>query len=192
SYTSKRDKKPRADESSEGEVQQITGEEEVALEEDDEEEEGPGPYAPNAAGMNRFIWDYRYAKPARIESGSRGAREEALENVGGPRAVPGNYQVRLTVGDQTFTESFSVLADPRLSVTAEQLREQFELKLAIRDRTSETNTAVNQIRRIREQVEAWEKRAGDRSGFKEAARSVKGALRSVESELINVDFEKTR
>ena len=69
---------------------------------------------------------------------------------------------------------------------------QFELKLAIRDRTSETNTAINQIRRIRQQVEDWEKRAGDRAQIKEAAKSLKDQLRSIEAELINVDFEKPR
>src|SRR5262249_24356888 len=97
SFTSKREPQPSAP--SEGEVQQVTGEEEAASEEEEDER---GPWAPNAAGMNRFVWDYRYARPSRIESGSRGSREEALENVGGPRAVPGSYQVRLSVGDVTL------------------------------------------------------------------------------------------
>ena len=114
---------------------------------------------PNAAGMHRFVWDYRYAAPVKIESGPRGAREEALEGVGGPRAVPGEYQVRLTVGDEVQTQSFRLLADPRLPVTADELQRQFELKMSIRERTSETNTAVNQIRRLRAQIEGWEKRA---------------------------------
>src|SRR5262249_25553932 len=141
---------------------------------------------------NRFVWDYRYARPSRIESGSRGSREEALENVGGPRAVPGSYQVRLSVGDVTLTESFQLLADSRLPVTPVELKSQFEPKVKLRDRTSETNTAVNQIRRMRQQVEGWEKRAADRSAVVDAARSLKDQLRSVEAELINVEFEKPR
>ncbi len=175
--------------SAEGEVQQATAEEEVA---EDVPEEEHGPFAPNAAGMNRFVWDYRYATPVKVETGSRGAREEALEGVGGPRALPGDYQVRLTVGDQVLTESFRLLPDPRLAVTQAELERQFALKLSIRERTSETNTAVNQIRRLRAQVEAWEKRAGSNAGIRDAARAAKDQLRSVEVELINVDFEKPR
>src|SRR5207237_6529165 len=88
--------------SREGEVQQVTAEEEVSQEEIAEE---AGPWAPNQAGMNRFVSDYRLEKPVKLESGSRGAREEALENVGGPRALPGDYQVQLTVGSETFTHA---------------------------------------------------------------------------------------
>src|SRR5918912_31216 len=200
SFTNKPEKKPGGEAqpaaeagetqpTAEGEVQQVTAEEEVSSEEEAEEQ---APWAPNEAGMNHFTWDYRYAKPVKVEGKSRGAREEALENVGGPRALPGDYRVRLTVGDQTLEEAFRLVADPRLPVSAESPKAEFELKLAIRDRTSETNTAINQIRRLRQQVEEWEKRAGDRAQIKDAAKSLKDQLRGVEAELINVDFEKPR
>jgi FtsZ-binding cell division protein ZapB len=185
-YTSKRVKGDSSENPTEGEVQQVTAEEEVASE---DEEEGAGPWAPNAPGMNRLVWDYRYEKPVKIESGSRGSREEALEGVGGPRALPGGYQVQLKVGDQVLTEQFQLVPDPRLPVTAEELRKQFDLKMAIRERTSETNTAVNQIRRLRRQIEDWEKR---KESLREPARALKERLRAIEAELINVDFEKPR
>ncbi|MBV9577926.1 MAG: glycosyl hydrolase [Chloroflexi bacterium] len=197
SFSSKRDKSSPDDSTtdsaatpSEGEIQQVTGEEEVSEEEESKEERAP--FVPNAAGMHRFIWDYRYPPPVKIETGSRGAREEALEGVGGPRALPGQYQVRLTVGDQVQTRMFRLLADPRLPVTLEELQRQFELKMAIRERTSETNTAVNQIRRLRAQIESWEQRAGSNTAVRNAARTVKDQLRAVEAELINVEFEKPR
>jgi DNA-binding FrmR family transcriptional regulator len=142
--------------------------------------------------MNRLVWDYRLEKPVKVESGSRGSREESLEAVGGPRAIPGDYQVRLSVGSESFVERFSLSPDPRLAVSSEDLRAQFDLKLAIRDRTSEANTAINRIRRLRAQVESWEKRAGDRASVKDAARSLNEQLKAVEAELINVEFEKPR
>ncbi|HEX8967597.1 MAG TPA: glycosyl hydrolase, partial [Chloroflexota bacterium] len=172
----------------EGEVQQETGEEEVA----EPEAEGNGPWAPARAGMNRFIWDYRWEKPVKVEGKSRGSREEALENVGGPRAVPGEYQVRLTVGDQSFTQPLHLLADARLPVSAEDLRAQFELKLAIRERISDTSKAINRIRRMRAQVEDWQKRATDVSSIADAAKSLEEQLLAIEGELINLDFEKPR
>jgi hypothetical protein len=72
------------------------------------------------------------------------------------------------------------------------LQAQFDLKLAIRDRSSEAHAAINQIRRVRRQVEGWEKRATDRTGVKDAARAVKDQLKAIEGELINLDFEKPR
>ena len=193
SFTSKREKTPPNAEdtapSTEGEVQQMTAEEEVS------EEELPtetGPWAPASAGMNRLVWDYRLEKPVKVETGSRGSREEALENVGGPRAMPGEYQVRLTVGAESVVERFKLLPDPRLPVSLEDLRAQFELKVAIRDRTSETNTTINQLRRIRLQVEDWEKRTGASAAVKDAAKALKERIKEVEGELINLDFEKPR
>jgi hypothetical protein len=189
SYSSKREKNADSDEApSEEEVQQVSGEEEVG----EEAEAGAGPWASGEAGMNRLVWDYRYEKPVKLDKKSRNAREEALEAVGGPRAVPGQYAVRLTVGDQTVSETFSLLADPRLPVSMADLRAQFELKMAIRDRTSETHTAINQIRRVREQVEEWEKRASEHAAVKDAARTLKDALKAIEGQLINLDFENPR
>jgi photosystem II stability/assembly factor-like uncharacterized protein len=192
SFTSRREKKAAADSEtpSEGEIQQATGEEEVA--ESEAEAEGKGPWAPDQVGMNRCVWDYRFEKPVKIESGSRGSREEALENVGGPRAIPGEYQVQLSVGSESYTQRFELLPDPRLPVSAADLRAQFDLKLAIRDRASETNTAINHIRRMRQQVTDWEKRAVDRAAIHDAAGSLKEQFKAVEAELINVDFDKPR
>jgi hypothetical protein len=66
------------------------------------------------------------------------------------------------------------------------------MKLAIRDRISEAHTAINQIRRIRSQVEEWETRSADRATVKDAARSLKDQLKAIEGELINLEFEKPR
>ena len=159
SFSSKPDKKSPP----EPEVEQATGEEEVSA---DNTESTEGPWIPNETGMNRFVWDYRFEKPVKLEVKSRSAREEALEGASGPRAVPGKYQVRLTVGDQALVQSFAILADPRIPATLADLRAQFDLKLAIRERSSEAHAAINQIRRVREQVESWEKRAAGRAGVK--------------------------
>jgi hypothetical protein len=188
SFSSKRDKKPLEVPSAE-EVQQVSGEEEAA--EDTELDQGPL-WAPNAAGMNRFVWDYRYERPTRGNKISRSAREEALEGSTGPRAIPGEYEIRLAVGERSLSQRFQILPDPRLPASAADLLAQFELKLAIRDRISETHTAINSIRRIREQVEEWEKRANDRAEVKSAAKSLKEQLKSIEGALINLDFEKPR
>lgn len=182
-----------ASERAAAEVQVATGEEEVGVE---DEPQGESLWAPVAAGMNRFVWDYRYPKPTKVEDRPGvTARQEMMEANVAPKAVPGNYQVRLTVGGETYTESFAILPDPRLPVSEKDLKAQFDLKLAIRDKLSETNEVLNQIQRVRSQVEEWEKRA---KGTEHAARitsagkTLREQLRTIEGTLINLDADKSQ
>jgi photosystem II stability/assembly factor-like uncharacterized protein len=77
------------------------------------------PRLDGSPGMHRFVWDLRVGAP--------GGRL-------GPMAVPGDYQVRLTIGDWSETRSFKVLMDPRVEadgVTIEDLRAQFDFNLRV-------------------------------------------------------------
>jgi len=71
-----------------------------------------------AAGMHRFVWDFRPDPPAGGGRG-RGGRGGGGGGGGGggrggPPPVPaGNYTVRLTVNGQTFTQPLTVRPDPR-------------------------------------------------------------------------------
>jgi hypothetical protein len=114
------------------------------------------------------------------------------------RALAGEYEARLTVGGATVTQRFTVLPDTRLPVTPEDLRAQFDLRRGIRDQVDEVHGTINQVRRLRKQVEAWEARAKageDQEGHKsivEAAGPLKEKLTALEGELINPDPDKPR
>ncbi len=129
-------------------------------------------------GMNRFVWDLRYPDAHRFPGMIMWAGSTA-----GPRAVPGSYQVRLTVGARERTQSFSVLKDPRVTATEADLAEQFDFLVRIRDRVSQANDAVKLIRDIRGQIDGALTRVegepfADTIG--EAARGIKEALSEVE------------
>jgi hypothetical protein len=70
----------------------------------------------------------------------------------GPMALPGKYQVRLTVDGHTMTQPLTVKRHPFYSATDEDLKAQFEMASAIRDKANEANEAVIQIRRIKKDV----------------------------------------
>jgi hypothetical protein len=92
-------------------------------------------------GMHRVIWDLRY--PGAWASATR------PESPNGPSAVPGRYAVRLTVDAWTGTQSFTVVEDPRVlasGVTIENLREQFEHNMKVRDLVSDVNQTVSRVR----------------------------------------------
>src|SRR5690606_3994578 len=70
----------------------------------------------------------------------------------GPAAVPGTYQVRLTVDGQQQTQPLVVRRHPLRSATDADLKEQFDLTIRIRDKVSEANQAVIDIRAVKEAV----------------------------------------
>ena len=130
------------------------------------------------AGMNRFVWDMRYEEASRFQGMVMWAGR-----LSGPRAVPGTYQVRLTVGERSFTESFEIKKDPRVPATSADLQEQFDLLIAIRDRVSQANDAVKQIRDIRSQIDAAVKRVEGESyaeAISEKAKEIENVLGDVE------------
>jgi hypothetical protein len=104
-------------------------------------------------GLNRFVWDLRY--PAAEKVPGDVSTEKAIT---GPLAPPGRYQVRLTVGERSWSQPFEVQKDPRISATQADLDAQFALWREIRDTLSETHAGINRLRRIRRQVSEWARR----------------------------------
>ncbi len=93
------------------------------------------------AGMHRFIWDLAHAG-AWDPNPQRGGG-------GGPLAVPGNYQVRLSAGDWTETKALRVLMDPRIAkdgVTLADLEDQLALSLKVRDALGDARRALQRVR----------------------------------------------
>ncbi len=161
----------------------------------DGDDEEPSPFAaffgggqsstvPAEAGMNQFVVDMRYEGFSRFPGMIMwGARRS------GPMAVPGTYQMRLSVGDWSQTRSFQFLKDPRTPATLADLQEQFAFLTQIRDRVSEANDAVQQIRDIKTQLDDVVKRVvghADADTISSAARGLKERLGDVEAEIYQV------
>jgi photosystem II stability/assembly factor-like uncharacterized protein len=148
---------------------------------EEENKEKKDARVPKEAGTNRFIWNMRYPDPKKIDGY---VSSEAV--MSGPVAAPGIYEVQLTVGDQTWNETFEIHKDPRVSATQEDLDAQFALHFRIRDKLSETHDAINTLRNIRLQLEDWERRTRERQDHEvisRAARSLRVKLSPIEDEL---------
>jgi DNA repair exonuclease SbcCD ATPase subunit len=90
------------------------------------------------------------------------------------------------VDGQTLTESFEIVKDSRLSTTRGDLQAQFDLLKKINARVSEAHVAINQMRDLRQQVEAFEKRlkGPDQKELAQEAKQLREAIKAVEDELI--------
>ena len=142
------------------------------------------------AGMNRFVWNMRYPSAHRV------AGDKTTEDrLAGPLAPPGAYQVRLTVNDQSHTQTFEIVKDPRVAATQADFEAQFEFLIKIRDKLSETHDSIGRLRSIRQQVGEWVRRAEAHSSAEtvsNSAAALKEKLSAIEDELIQVDFRGSR
>ncbi|MFQ5708030.1 MAG: WD40/YVTN/BNR-like repeat-containing protein [bacterium] len=145
---------------------------------------------PAEAGMNRFVWDLRYPDATKVPGALLWAG-----SVRGPKARPGQYQVRLTVGDRTLSQPFEIKKDPRVETSMADFKEQFDLLIKIRDRLSAAHEAVNKIRDIRKQVDGVVKRVKGQAGEKaiaDAAKALKEKLKGIEEEIIQVKIKASQ
>jgi photosystem II stability/assembly factor-like uncharacterized protein len=145
-------------------------------------------HIPAKAGLNRFGWDMRYPDAR----GLKGRRTYLFGgSLRGPVAVPGTYQVRLTVGGESMSQSFQIKADPRVPTSKKDFQKQFDLLMKIRDRLSETHDAVNKILDLKEEIKtACEKAEGQEAQEKIAAEGEKltQKLDAVLNELVELRF----
>jgi photosystem II stability/assembly factor-like uncharacterized protein len=101
----------------------------------------PNPVPAAHAGLNRLVWDMRYAGAPSLPNSWLW-----LASLQGPVALPGRYQVRVTVDGASETEPFEIVPDPRLHVTRAQLQQQFDVDMAIRAQLRRVQAAILQMR----------------------------------------------
>ncbi|HEV2276911.1 MAG TPA: hypothetical protein VGS02_01975 [Acidobacteriaceae bacterium] len=139
-----------------------------------DEEFGPRtPPVPAKAGLNRYVWNLRYDDA----TGFPGLLmwDGSLR---GPLASPGDYKVELLVGGKTFSQNFTVIKDPRAPTTPEDFAKQLELALKIRDRVSQANQSVVDIRAATDQLKPY--LASSNGEVKKAAKDLSDQLTAIE------------
>ena len=145
---------------------------------------------PGQAGLNRFIWDFRYDSPTPIP----GAVWDGGDGPKGPFVAPGKYQVKLMAGAMSETVPLEIVMDPRVKSTQADLEKQLALELKISDAISRNDAAVNQIRDLRSQLNALKRRLASDEKAKsiiEAAAGLDKRMTAVEEELINPNVKAT-
>ena len=136
---------------------------------------------PAGQGMNRVVWDMRYPDAEPLPGGDTDTKSRATRSA--PLAPPGVYRVTLSVGGNRYEQSFALLKDPRSTASQEDLQEQFDLLVKIRDKLSETRRAVVRARSLDDQMEEWERRAGDESQIVDASKAIREKVAAINDEL---------
>ncbi|MGA8092948.1 MAG: hypothetical protein WBV35_11470 [Steroidobacteraceae bacterium] len=95
----------------------------------------PTPVPSAAPGMQRFVWDLRYPKPA--APGAQGPSED------GAWAPPGRYTVELTVAGRDYRQPLTVVADPRVKVSQAGFEREFELTREVEAEQTQVSAALD-------------------------------------------------
>ncbi|MGC1372315.1 MAG: hypothetical protein WA824_09275 [Candidatus Sulfotelmatobacter sp.] len=139
------------------------------------------------SGMHRFVWD--------LTRGSSGGPTED-EDVDyhrpkGPKAVPGTYQVRLTVDGKVQSRSLTVVMDPRSPATSEVLAQQLQLGRQIFAETMEARRALAEIESVQKQLANIQRKLGQEKPDSQNT-SVVSAVAGAQSAIGKLVIDKER
>jgi photosystem II stability/assembly factor-like uncharacterized protein len=152
---------------------------------------------PSEPGLNRVHWDLRYEasetpkmrtkvlEHSHVPIGDDGWRPAGETGRVAPLAPPGEYVVRLIVGDEEFTQPLVVLKDPSSTGSAADIRTQLTVLLELRDEANAVVDLINEAESVRDQVMRLSERLRDMEG----SDDVRAAAKEIDQKLI--DFEMT-
>jgi chromatin segregation and condensation protein Rec8/ScpA/Scc1 (kleisin family) len=104
----------------------------------------------------------------------------------GPKAVPGKYKVMVKAHGLEQSYDVDIKMDPNLKgISLEDLTKQFQLAMQIKEKESEANDAVKEIRKLKPQIENQKSGVKDSMLMKEM-NAVIMALQKVEEDLYQV------
>lgn len=153
-------------------------------------------------GLNGVVWDLLYDPPAQVElrtvppdnpfiweeSRFEGQDTRPIVHWGirspqtrGPLAVPGEYTIRVTVDDQTVSRPFSVLKDPAVTTSAEDMAASTATQIRIQ---AGMNQAVDMINRL----ELMRKRIEDLEELDDGDEEARSALAELEDRMMDVEL----
>jgi len=131
------------------------------------------------------VWDLRYDDVPRVKDYYL---YEYQEGTSGPMALPGKYQVKLTVDGQTQTAPLELIMDPRVTTPPADLQKQFALLMDIRQELAGVYTAYSQIGDVRAQLKGMRDRLPQSVAFKPvftASSELDTKLEGIQNELVN-------
>ncbi|MDT0539005.1 VPS10 domain-containing protein [Croceitalea sp. P059] len=122
---------------------------------------------PSKKGYNRFTWNFRTEALPSIE------KVFVFGNSAGRRVGPGDYTIRMTLGDEMVETTATVLANPSIKASNDDYAEQQQVLSTIDNTVKEIHDAVNQMRSAKMQLKNYQKLLNDNDGADELLKKGK-------------------
>ena len=126
-------------------------------------------------GMHRFVWNLTWGGEAADQLSESDYRPPRP-----PRAVPGTYQLRLTVDGKTLAQPLKIAMDPRSAATARDLEQQLQLGRQIFVEAMNSRQILAEVRSVQKQLSDLEQMLGG------GHADLKSAVSQLESEIQKV------
>ena len=127
------------------------------------------------AGMHRFVWNLAWG----AELPDWGEEEEEYAALRGPRAAPGDYEVRLTIDGETLTQSLSITMDPRSTATPQDLAQQVQLGREIFTAALDARKALSAIQKVQKQLSDLQPKLQHNADLKASADVASNELKTI-------------
>lgn len=129
-------------------------------------------------GINQFEWDMNYPAAERLDG-------LILWNggVGTVKAAPGKYTARFVYQKDTVLVPFVIKPNPNYAATEADLDDQTAFLLSVRDKFSEIQKAIKDIRAVRSQVNEFTAKLDGQKELKAFADSVVKKMTAIEETL---------
>jgi photosystem II stability/assembly factor-like uncharacterized protein len=101
-------------------------------------------------GINRLAWNMQRDGIKTVSGGDNGDPDNGLP--AGPIVLPGTYEITLELGDNTASTAVEVLKDPRTSYSMQDMKANYETRLALMGLHDAANAALRQINTARDDV----------------------------------------
>src|ERR1051325_5400449 len=149
------------------------------------------------AGLNRFVWNLQWPTPDTLAFSFRGRPLDYIEYTlpdhaiagntpanqpPGPLAVPGKYELVLTVDGRQYRQTLNVSLDPRVHVSPDDLKAQLDLARMIDRGMNTSYRSYAEVRSLRTAVAAAQKVVSTNADAKE----ILGMLATLEKELVEI------
>lgn len=139
---------------------------------------------PSNKGYNRFTWDFRREALPAIN------RVFVFGGLSGSRVAPGNYTLKLTLGEQVSQTEVTILPNPAISANKQDFTEQQNLLIQIEGVLIEMHESVNQMRAVKTQLNRYSELLADRESAEtllEKGKELLDRINSWEGNLIQED-----
>src|SRR5262249_3596962 len=106
------------------------------------------------AGLHRLVWDLHYPPPGALEFAApiSAVFQNTWKEPRGPWAVPGEYQIKLTVDGRSVTQPLTLKMDPRIRTPIAGLRRQFAISMQLKQALDQERAAIDELRAMRREL----------------------------------------
>ena len=129
-------------------------------------------------GSNSFVWNMRYNNAKSFDGLIMWAA-----SLSGPKAIPGKYFAKLSINGKSKETEFFILKDERSKSTIDDLKDQFNFLIEIRDKISEIHQSISNMRLVTNQINTFKSKIENNKEIITKMKNLIDEIKVIENEL---------